>query len=132
MVLIYSSHTCILLRVTPALGSGGLLSPHPVTPSPNSLLRKQCWGWLLSDPHHQRIQLLRRVKAGSAVRRDMDLVGHRARSAMGSGKFTGLLSLLVAGRILFHVILYRATQYRENLCSVLLAKRRGREKERPG
>lgn len=78
MVLIYSSHTCILLCVAPTLGSGGLLSLHPTAPSPGSLLRKQCWGWLLSDPHHQRIQLLRGVKASSAVRRDMDMVSHRA------------------------------------------------------
>lgn len=115
MVLIYSSHTCILLCVAPALGSGGLHSPHPTTPTPAYLPRKQCWGWLLSDPHHQRIQLLRCVKAGSAVRRDMDLVSHRAGSAMGIGESIELSSLLVAGGIFFLVALYTAAKYRENL-----------------
>lgn len=119
-VLICSSHTCIILRIAPALGSSGLLSSHSTTPPPASLLRKQCWGWLLSDPHYQRIQLLRCVKAGSAVRRDMDLVSHRARSVMGIGKSTELSSLLVAGRIFLHIVLYRARSIWRISCSVLV------------
>lgn len=34
---------------------------------------------------------------------------------MGIGKSTELSSLLVAGWIFFHVVLYRAAQYREHL-----------------